>query len=501
MRTRYLAAFLATLGLCGLSLASSGNEPAAASANARGTLEAALDTISAEEIKADIFFLASDELGGRDTVSPGQRVAARFIRSRLERLGIEPGAPTGYFFEYPLVSPRLRESDTWLRLRAGEQEVDCVFAGDYWFSPGTPRDLQLEGAVLFGGKCDKGSIGKLDVAGKWVLALDEGKLFGDVESDLLERGALGLLLVPADKYSKKPYGERFDGQVAAMRRGDVSWPRTDASGAPKPQLPVLYVARAAAARALPKLAEKDSELPKPGADLGLVATHRRAYLGDGGRVMAENVCGWIPGSDPKLKDEVILISAHYDHVGTSSRDGQIYNGADDNGSGTSGLLALAEALVTRAPLRRSVMLIWVSGEEKGLWGSQAWTQNPWLPGSAKPLCNLNIDMIGRNAPEKLMITPTSARAEYNGLVRMAEKVAPLEGFPVLESCDAYWGRSDHINFSKNLKIPVAFLFSDVHEDYHKPTDDAEKIDCDKIRRVARTVLRMVDGLQADKLDL
>ena len=84
---------------------------------------------------------------------------------------------------------------------------------------------------------------------------------------------------------------------------------------------------------------------------------------------------------------------------------------------------------------------------------------------------------------------------------MAEKVAPLEGFPVLESCDAYWGRSDHINFSKNLKIPVAFLFSDVHEDYHKPTDDAEKIDCDKIRRVARTVLRMVDGLQTDKLDL
>lgn len=148
MRTRYLAAFLATLGLCGLSLASSGNESAAASATARGTLEAALDTISAEEIKADIFFLASDELGGRDTVSPGQRVAARFIRSRLERLGIEPGAPTGYFFEYPLVSPRLRESDTWLRLRAGEHAMRVPqFSGDQntkLFIPMMPLDLIRE---------------------------------------------------------------------------------------------------------------------------------------------------------------------------------------------------------------------------------------------------------------------------------------------------------------------------------------------------------------------
>ena len=498
MRQLIAAVLLACGGLVVDARASGGaGEPAPS----RGTLEAALETISADEIKADIFFLASDELGGRDTVSPGQRVAARFIRSRLERLGIAPGAPTGYFYEYPLVSPRLREADTWLRLRAGETELECVFAGDYWFSPGTPRDLQLEGDVIFGGECDKRAIGKLDVAGKWVLALDEGKLFGDVETDLLERGALGLLLTPAEKYSKKPYAERFDGQVASMRRGDVSWPRTDASGNVKPQLPVLYVSRATLGRAWSKAAGKDSELPKPGPETVLRATHRRAYLGDGGRVMAENVCGWIPGNDPKLKDEVILISAHYDHVGTSTRDGQIYNGADDNGSGTTGLLALAEALVTRAPLRRSVMLLWVSGEEKGLWGSQAWTQNPWLPDGAKPLCNLNIDMIGRNAPDKLLITPTSKRAEYNGLVRLAEQMAPLEGFPELGSCDAYWGRSDHANFAKNLKIPVAFLFSDVHEDYHKPTDDPDKIDYDKIRRVARTVLRMIEGLQADKLDL
>lgn len=498
MKTTILKSVALSLGIGLLSLCAqaSGGEPAA-----RGTLEAALDTISVDEIKADIFFLASDELGGRDTVSPGQRIAARFIRSRLERLGIAPGAPTGYFYEYPLVSPRVKESDTWLRLKAGANEVEYTFGGDYWFTPGTPMDLLLDGEVLFGGECDKRGIEKLEVGGKWVLALDEGKLFGDVEKDLLARGALGLIVTTSEKYSKKPYGERFAPTLAAMRRGEVSWPRGDASGAPKPTLPVVFVSREALARAWPEAEKKDSALPKAGAKLDLQLSHKRAYLGDGGRVMAENVCGWIPGSDPVLKNEVILISAHYDHVGTSSRDGQIYNGADDNGSGTTGLLALAEALTVRGPLKRSVMLIWVSGEEKGLWGSQAWTEKPWLPDGATPLCDLNIDMIGRNAPDKLLITPTKARAEYNGLVRIAEACAPLEGFPELGSCDAYWGRSDHINFSKNLKIPVAFLFSDIHEDYHKPTDDPEKIDYDKIRRVARTVLRMIDGLQADKLDL
>jgi hypothetical protein len=117
------------------------------------------------------------------------------------------------------------------------------------------------------------------------------------------------------------------------------------------------------------------------------------------------------------------------------------------------------------------------------------------------VCDINIDMIGRNEPDKLLITPTSARKEYNGLVKLAEANGPLEGFPKLGSCDAYWDRSDHRNFAVNLKIPVTFLFSDIHEDYHQPTDKPEKIDNDKIRRVVRMVLRMLEELQADRLEL
>jgi Zn-dependent M28 family amino/carboxypeptidase len=152
-------------------------------------------------------------------------------------------------------------------------------------------------------------------------------------------------------------------------------------------------------------------------------------------------------------------------------------------------------------MRRSVLLLWVSGEEKGLLGSQAWTKDPTLPAGSRAVCNLNVDMIGRNAPEKLLITPTKDLEEYNGLTRLAESLAPLEGFPVLGSCDEYWERSDHMSFAHNLGIPVAFLFADIHEDYHQPGDDPEKIDCDKIRRVARLLVRMLDGLQADTLAL
>jgi Zn-dependent M28 family amino/carboxypeptidase len=182
------------------------------------------------------------------------------------------------------------------------------------------------------------------------------------------------------------------------------------------------------------------------------------------------------------------------------QDGQVYNGADDNGTGTCGLLALAEALVFRGPLRRSVLLLWVSGEEKGLYGSQAWTASPWLPDGARPFANINLDMIGRNAPQQIHLTPSRAHSAYNGLSRLAERLAPEEGFTEISSADDYYTRSDHVNFAR-LGLPVTFLFADIHEDYHRPGDDPEKIDGDKVRRVVRLVLRILEAMQDDSLAL
>jgi Zn-dependent M28 family amino/carboxypeptidase len=235
--------------------------------------------------------------------------------------------------------------------------------------------------------------------------------------------------------------------------------------------------------------------PAPGASLD-TTLHSRRVTAEGNELFTvENVCGLWPGSDPELAQEVLIVSAHYDHVGT--RDGEIYNGADDNASGSTGLLAVAESLAAYGPLRRSVLLLWVSGEEKGLLGSKAWTLDPTLEPGQRPVANINIDMIGRNAPDSLLVTPTEALPQYNDLVVMAQANCALEGFAELGNCDDYWARSDQKSFSDNLGIPVMFLFSDIHADYHQPTDTPDKIDYDKIRRVARLVVRMLAGLQGD----
>lgn len=483
--------------LAAAALASAlGADPASLRA-APGNLAGALEAIQTERIRSDIFFIASDELEGRDTPSSGQRVAARFIRARLERLGFQPGAQSGFFYEYPLYMPRIDETRSSTRVSAEGATQNWTLGQDYFVSSRGFSAVDLEAGIVFCGGGRKSDTPK-DVAGKWALCFDEGKTISDVQKSLTDAGAVGVLMTPGPEYDKKPYAEQFAAELTRVRSAGVTWPsaqRTEGA------LPMLWLPPQTAQRLAPELFGEKAKKPKPGVELAARLAHKRVLAGDNGVVQCENVCGFWPGSDPKLKDEVIVISAHYDHVGRGGRTNQIHNGADDNGSGTTGLLALAEALVAHGPLRRSVLLMWVSGEEKGLYGSKAWTEKPWLPAGARAVCNVNIDMIGRNAPDSLLITPTKKHAEHNGLVRLAEELSPSEGFPTLGSCDAYWDRSDHANFARNLKIPVAFLFSDVHEDYHQPGDDPEKIDCDKIRRVSRLVMRMLAGLQGDQLKL
>jgi hypothetical protein len=470
---------------------------------AAGSLDRALDSVLAPKIRSDEFFIASDELGGRDTPSLGQRVAARYIRARLERLGWKPGAKDGgYFFPYQLDPKKIDEQGStlvWNSGKAPAAEGELRFGDDYFFtSTFDSKDLTASGGVVFCGDASKADLEKCGVSGKWALVVDDGTELRKMRAPGKRAGAVGVLLAAAA--GSEPYEKRYAKDLENLRRGHLAPKRAPAKGdedsdKSDPVYPVLLLERPALAR-LFSAAGVLAEGPAVGTDLGLVLTETRKLAP---LVQVEDVCGYWPGSDPVLAKETIIVSAHYDHVGT--KNGVVYNGADDNGSGTCGLMAIAEALANYGPMRRSVMLIWVSGEEKGLWGSAAWTKDPWVPDGGKPICDINIDMIGRNAPDKLLITPTRELPQYNGLVRIAEKVGPLEGFPKLGSCDEYWRRSDHMNFSDNLKIPVCFLFSDVHEDYHQPTDKPEKIDNDKIRRVSRMVLRMLEELQADRLEL
>jgi hypothetical protein len=488
-----LLATLAPLAPCALIAAPLHPTPAT---RPDASLEAALATVTADKVSADLHFIASDDLGGRDTPSDGLRVAARFIRARLQRLGWHPGAQDGYFFTYKLANQQIDEAGTSASVARDGQRVDLKFGSDYFFHYSGVTTAETSGGVLF---CEDGQAAQFegrDLNGKWALCFDSGServSSRSRQTAAKKAGAVGVIVTPGPDYKDQDYEVRYADYAARARRPSVRPPAPNERW--EPPFPTVYLTAKAAERvfALARAGTPDAPL-KPGQELSVVFTDKRREVGEGGMIEVENVCGWWPGSDPELRREVMIVSAHYDHVGTD-KNGVVFNGADDNGSGTCGLLAIAEALSLRGPLARSVMLIWVSGEEKGLWGSEAWTRNPWLPDGASPVCDINIDMIGRNAPDKLLITPTRDRKEdFNGLVKLAEELAPLEGFPKLGSCDEYWYRSDHMNFAKHLKIPVTFLFSDVHEDYHKSTDDPDKIDYDKIRRVVRLVLRMLDGM-------
>lgn len=486
--------------LCAGALVAPWARATSAPAAASGTdaaLEAALSAINTDHIRSDIFFIASDEMGGRDTPSPGQRIAARYIRARLERMGFKPGAQNGFFYEYPLSMPKIDEKQTGASYERGGTKTELAFGKDYFFRASRLATIENNAGIEFCGR-GKDDDFKPSVAGKWALVFDENQGTLAIEKAAQKAGAVGLIFTPRSDYSGKPYDERFAKDVLNSSKARVSWPASQNDNAPTPS--VIYLQRAVAEKIAPlaDLEKLANSAPRPAIEGTF--SERRTLAGDNGMIKCEDVCGFWPGSDPALKSETIMISAHYDHVGTDSK-GVIYNGADDNGSGTTGLLAMSEALAAHGPFRRSIMLMWVSGEEKGLWGSRAWTEHPWLPDGAKPVCDINMDMIGRNAPDYLLVTPTSALKEYNGLTRLAERLAPVEGFAPLGNADQYWRRSDQLNYADNLKIPVTFLFNGEHADYHQPTDDPDKIDCDKIRRVVRLVLRMVDELQADKLDL
>ncbi|MBM4185963.1 MAG: M28 family peptidase [Gemmatimonadetes bacterium] len=197
-----------------------------------------------------------------------------------------------------------------------------------------------------------------------------------------------------------------------------------------------------------------------------------------------NVIGMIPGSDPVLRSEAVVVGAHYDHLGvglTSSMSlgnrGEIHNGADDNASGSVALIEIARQLAAR-PARRTVMVVAFSGEELGLLGSSAYVKSPPFP-LERTVAMINLDMVGRLRNDRLLAFGSETAVEFPALLDSLRRRFP---FDLAYSGDGY-GRSDQQSFYLAGK-PVLHLFTDLHEDYHRPSDDAEKINVDGLIRVA-----------------
>jgi Zn-dependent M28 family amino/carboxypeptidase len=238
---------------------------------------------------------------------------------------------------------------------------------------------------------------------------------------------------------------------------------------------------------------------KPGGDSGTFVQRYPLATGGGGRAgsspppgfdpsSAPNSVGILRGTDPALRDEYIVVSAHMDHVGVNGANvkDSIWNGADDDASGTAGVLALAEAFA-QAPPKRSMIFLTVSGEEHGLWGSNWFTSHPPVP-IDKIVANLNLDMIGRNWKDSIVVIGIehSDLGETVARVSKAHRELGISTLPDPWPQENFFGRSDHYNFARR-GVPAIFFFNGTHVDYHQPSDSPDKIDAEKEARIVRLI--------------
>ena len=490
-----------------------------------------IESIRQQDLKADLYFLASDAMRGRLTDTPENRLAAEWIASRFARLGLKPVGDNGTYFQaFTLatapVTPPANNS-----LAIGTAPVEQTEYYPTRFS----ATASAAGDVVFVGYGIASTLHRHDdyagdVQGKIVLALDhepgetdpnsafDGVVTSQPSNQLHKamaaqaKGAAGILFV-SDVHNhpqqtgafRATWGSQQQPRIPSYQLG--AW--LDKLKIPAMQISPAVAAKLLAGRTLADLG-KAADTPGgmtpialPGAQVRMAATVTRTVIND------RNVVGLIEGSDPKLKDEVVIICAHYDHDGANGET--VLNGADDDGSGTVGVMEIAEAYALAAQKgqrpRRSVLFAAWNSEERGLLGAWAYTENPIIP-LKQTVAVLNMDMIGRNEE-----VPGNGGNRFRGLdVQTAASndnalnvIGTLRSptlKPAIEKANAGIGltlryrydnnlsqlmrRSDHWPFV-NHGIPGVWIFTGLHPDYHQQTDDADRINYVKMEKILRLV--------------
>lgn len=462
----------------------------------------AVTGITDRELGAHMKFLASDLMRGRDTSSPEIRIAAEYLASRLSAFGAEPvgdeaksegeGESVGertYFQKFPLIYVTPKSEGTTLAFvvesEDARREIDYELNTDFSVVPYGLAPGEAEGPVLLAkpGENLEEALGDLDVQGKFVMVFREGERrndrgFSSWRDEAAQRGALGILL------ARDPKAGPSEAIDFGGMRNFFDRPRMIRAERAASSIPTITLQDEARDGLLEAAGIAPEDL-KPG-DLPDVSA-KFTFAADRDDKSDRNVVGLFPGSDPEKKNEVVIYSAHYDHVGVN--DGEIYNGSDDNASGTSALLEIAEAFGHGPRPARSVAFLWVSGEEKGLLGSKYFSEHISLPEGMKIVADLNLDMVSRNDGNQVGITPSPNHPDYSTLIPAALQACDEEGIEALYDADQFYGRTDSYNFAK-LGIPIVFFFSGVHEDYHRPTDDVAKADFAKAAKIARVAYRL-----------
>ena len=487
----------------------------------------AAENITAAQLKDYLYYVASDEMEGRDTPSRGLDATAKFMGTLLSRWGFKPAGDDGTFYQkmallretpdpqnskLDIGGQTLNYGEDYFRLSGSSDSMisaPLVYGGNGWFFKTKGIDalqnVDAKGKIVvlynggaptraFATQPPKG-IAQADFAG------ERGKDWIDPLTYAKQKGAVGVIVVASNEAqtdwkristpptSPRPFVEKFRTEVSlptifvSQKVGDAMF--ADATKAP-------YRATDLAA----PVAFNTSK------NVGFSAAIKQE------RVYTQNVVALWEGSDPTLKNEMVAVGAHYDHVGVNPNaksDDKIWNGADDDGSGTVSVLAMAEALA-KSPQKpkRSILLVWHAGEEKGLWGSEYFNKFPTVD-IKNVVTQLNIDMIGRSRkagdtnPKNKDLSGES-EVFVIGSQMMSSKLGDITksindsylklGYDYKyddpKDTNRFFFRSDHFNYAVN-GIPIVFWFDGVHEDYHQPGDHADKIDYQKMEKVARTI--------------
>ena len=514
--------------------------PLAAQSSPNPKVKAAAEAIVAADLMRDVGFLASDELMGRATPSPGLDAAGAYISRRLKQLGIKPMGDSGsYLQHYTIVRATLDTAQTSVSFGTQHLTWGSDFLVSSFLAPGV-----REGRVVYVGtgirapKRGLDPYAGLDLRGKWILVHASQIRPRNVTTDSLgvvgldyttvldearARGALGLLLIPSAANLAGWNTSR--GRIPVGRDLDPSVGR---AYAPYP-LPQVVLSQGA----ITKLLEGEQVTPASvlaadslhqyprSVELAVAKTLKVDFSASVSRVFPFNVVGLVEGSDPKLKDEWITVSTHLDGAvgrGVTASGDSIYNAADDNGTGSAGNMSIARALMAGPRPKRSVLLVWDSGEETGLWGSRFLAYGPLAD---KVVAHFTVDMIGRT------------KAPGSSVVGEEELSGPGEVFvsgpgvlsTVLDSALARVSRDyNFIHFDRRFEDPkheffyprtdaapyiergIAYVefFTGLHADYHRQTDEVSKLDPVKFEAVARTVYAtlwtVADGLARPRID-
>jgi hypothetical protein len=480
--------------------------------------------IDRNDMKSYMYFLASDELGGRETGKPGNDVAARYIQTNLIRIGLKPASEKNPFLQsIPFSISILKQEDSYIKSintegketfstdsivslipisASSEVSGELVFAGYGYENKNTGysdiKGLEMKGKIVMVMTRNPEILKSLSTPNEYLFddKVEQAKLM-----TILSAGPKALIFVydPGNKFS----GPWESGLANALGSSGV----VTLGDKPSAVFPfmIFFVTRNGADRlispsgySLKQIQEKilaenkpvSSEIP--GIKVRIkIAGEKKSFTG-------YNVIGMVEGSDPVLKNECIVYSAHFDHTGINEK-GEVFNGADDDASGSVALLELAQAFVSmkKKPLR-SVVFAWVNAEEKGLLGSKYYTENPVIPMN-KTILNINIDMIGRSITAadtgKIMgfdLTVTQpgevqlfSGPKSSGFLKIVETAAAREGIRVTnKGSDLPFGGSDHQSFEAK-GVPSLFFHSGIHKDLHSERDDPDRIDFDKMEKVTR----------------